>query len=98
MCYYYFFYPSTQFPGSEKNDAMQYRKVQKSSWNEPYYSSSFIIIIIIIIIITIIGYKARTKHGHYLVVERRRRSGLGSARVGRRPHRAAAPGPRRVGR
>jgi len=93
MCYYYFFYPGTQFPGSEKNDAMQYRKVQKSSWNEPYSSSSFIIIII-----TIIGYKARTKHGHYLVVERRRRGGLGSARVGRRPHRAAAPGPRRVGR
>ena len=33
--------PSTQFPGNEKNYAVQYKKVQKSSWNEPYSSSSF---------------------------------------------------------
>jgi len=29
------FDPGTQFPGIEKNYAMQYKKVQKSSWNEP---------------------------------------------------------------
>ena len=34
-----FFGPGTQFPGNEKNYAMQYRKVQKSSCNEPYSSS-----------------------------------------------------------
>jgi len=40
--YYYYFDPCTQFPGNEKNHAMQYKKVQKSSWNEPYsFSSSF---------------------------------------------------------
>ena len=32
---------------------MQYKKVQKSSWNEPYSSSSFTIIIIIIIIFSL---------------------------------------------
>jgi len=32
--YYYFLNPGTQFPGNEKNYAMQYKKVQKSSWNE----------------------------------------------------------------
>jgi len=31
----------TQFPGNEKNFSMQYKKVQKLSWNEPYSSSSF---------------------------------------------------------
>jgi len=36
-----FFDPSTQFPGNEKKYAMQYKKVQKSSWDEPYSSSSF---------------------------------------------------------
>jgi len=38
-----FFDPGTQFPGNEKKlrYAMQYRKVQKSSWNERYSSSSF---------------------------------------------------------
>jgi len=51
-----------------------------------------------LLLLLLLSAKARTKHGHYLVVERRRRGGLGSARVGRRPHRAAAPGPRRVGR
>jgi len=35
------FNPDTQFPGNEKNYAVQYNKVQKSSWNEPYSSSSF---------------------------------------------------------
>jgi len=39
--YYYFFDPGSKFPGNEKNYAMQYKKVQKSSWNEPYSSSSF---------------------------------------------------------
>ena len=41
--YYYYFYPGTQFPGNEKNYAVQYKKplLQKSSWNEPYSSSSF---------------------------------------------------------
>ena len=41
--YYYYFFkfdPRTQFPGNEKNYAMQCKKVQKSSWNE-LYSSSF---------------------------------------------------------
>jgi len=37
----FFFDPGTQFPGNEKNCAMQYKKVQKSSWNKPYSSSSF---------------------------------------------------------
>jgi len=32
------FDPGTQFPANEKNYAMQYRKVQKSSWNKPYSS------------------------------------------------------------
>ena len=40
ICLLLLFYPDTQFPGNEKNYAMQYRKVQKSSWNEPYSSSS----------------------------------------------------------
>jgi len=40
-CVYYYYYYGTQFPGNEKNYAMQYKKVQKSSWNEPYSSSSF---------------------------------------------------------
>jgi len=35
-----FFDPGTQFPGNEEI-TLQYKKVQKSSWNEPYYSSSF---------------------------------------------------------
>ena len=39
--YCYFLDPGTQFPGNEKNYAKQYRKVQKSSWNEPYSSYSF---------------------------------------------------------
>ena len=39
VCVY--IYPGTQFPWNEKNYALQYRKVQKSSWNEPYSSSSF---------------------------------------------------------
>jgi len=32
--------PGTRFPGNEKKYAMQYKKVHKSSWNEPYSSSS----------------------------------------------------------
>jgi len=36
-----FFDPGTQFPGMKKNYAMQYKQVQKSSWNEPYSSSFF---------------------------------------------------------
>jgi len=35
--YYYYYDPATLFPGNEKN----YKKVQKSSWNEPYSTSSF---------------------------------------------------------
>ena len=35
-----FFYPGTQFPGSEKITLCNTKKVQKSSWNEPYSSSS----------------------------------------------------------
>jgi len=31
--------PGTQFPGNEKNYAMQYKKAQKSSWSESYSSS-----------------------------------------------------------
>jgi len=34
------FDPGTQFPGNEKKYDMQYRKVQKSSWDEPYSSFS----------------------------------------------------------
>jgi len=37
--YYYYFNRGTQFMGNE-NFAMQYQKVQKSSWNEPYSSPS----------------------------------------------------------
>jgi len=37
--YYYFFDSGTQFPGNEKNYAMQYKKYKKSSWNEPHSSS-----------------------------------------------------------
>jgi len=37
--YYFLFDPGTQFPGNEKNYAVQYKKVQKSSWDEPYPSS-----------------------------------------------------------
>ena len=29
------FDPGTQFPGNEKKHARQYKKVQKSSWDEP---------------------------------------------------------------
>ena len=32
--------PGTQFVGNEKNYATQYKKVQKSSWNEPYSAFS----------------------------------------------------------
>ena len=38
--YYYFFWPRYSIPEEWKNYAMQYKKVQKSSWNEPYSSSS----------------------------------------------------------
>jgi len=37
--YYYYFYPGTQFPGNEKNTLPNAKKVQKSSWNEPYSAS-----------------------------------------------------------
>ena len=37
---YYFFDPDTQFRWKEKNYATQYKKVQKSSWDE-HYSPSF---------------------------------------------------------
>ena len=36
-----FFWPRYSIPKEWKNYAMQYKKVQKSSWNEPYSSSSF---------------------------------------------------------
>ena len=36
-----FFDPGTQFPGNEKITLCNTKKVQKSSWNEPYSSSSF---------------------------------------------------------
>ena len=36
-----FFRPRYSIAREWKNNAMQYRKVQKSSWNEPYSSSSF---------------------------------------------------------
>jgi len=36
-----FFWPRYSIPEERKNYAMQYEKVQKSSWNEPYSSSSF---------------------------------------------------------
>jgi len=43
--YYYYFYccflPRYSIPMEWKNYAMQYKKVQKSSWNETYSSSSF---------------------------------------------------------
>ena len=39
--YYYFFDPGTQFPRKEKITLCNIKKVQKSSWNEPYSSSSF---------------------------------------------------------
>jgi len=35
------FDPSTQFPGNGKITLCNTKKVQKSSWNEPYSSSSF---------------------------------------------------------
>jgi len=38
---YLFFWPRYSIPGEWKNYVMQYKKVQKSSWNEPYSSSSF---------------------------------------------------------
>ena len=41
-----FFWPRYSIPEERKNYAMQYKKVQKSSWNEPYSSSSSNIIII----------------------------------------------------
>jgi len=44
--YFYFFDPGTQFQGNEKNYAMQYKKVQKSSWNKPYFSSLFIMTLV----------------------------------------------------
>jgi len=34
------FTPVLNSQGMKKNYAMQYKKVQKSSWNEPYSSSS----------------------------------------------------------
>ena len=37
----YFFWPWYSIPREWKNYALQYRKVQKSRWNEPYSSSSF---------------------------------------------------------
>ena len=57
--YFLFFWPRYSIPREWKNYVMQYKKVQKLSWNEPYSSSSFtyqnlIIIIIIIIIIIVI--------------------------------------------
>jgi len=36
-----FFDPGTQFPREEKITLCNIKKVQKSSWNEPYSSSSF---------------------------------------------------------
>jgi len=46
--YYYYFDPGTQFPGNEKNYAMQYKKVQKSSWNEPDSSSLLLLLLSLI--------------------------------------------------
>ena len=39
--YYYYLWPRYWIPREWKHYAMQYKKVQKSSWNEPYSSSSF---------------------------------------------------------
>ena len=44
ICYYYYCYFLTSVlnsRGMKKLHAMQYKKVQKSRWNEPYSSSSF---------------------------------------------------------
>ena len=41
MLLLFFLTPGLNSQGIKKNYAMQYRKVQKSSWNEPYCSSSF---------------------------------------------------------
>ena len=38
---YYFLTPVLNSQGMKKNYAMQYKKVQKSCWNEPYSFSSF---------------------------------------------------------
>ena len=70
MCYYYFFTPVLNSQGG-KNDAMQYRKVQKSSWNEPYSSSSFIIIIM----------QRLTRHVSVIRMTNRRRGGHVDLRV-----------------
>jgi len=43
------FDPCTQFPGNEKNYDMQCKKVQKSSWNEPYSSSSFTLSLLLLL-------------------------------------------------
>ena len=39
-CYYYYFDRDTKFPANEKITLCNTKKVQKSSWNEPYSSSS----------------------------------------------------------
>ena len=36
-----YFYSGTQFPGNEKITLCNHKKVQKSSWTEPYSSCSF---------------------------------------------------------
>jgi len=41
IIFIYFFDPGTQFPRNEKITLCNTKKVQKSSWNEPYSSSSF---------------------------------------------------------
>jgi len=38
--YYYFLTPVLNSQGMKTNYAIQYKKVQKSSWNEPYTSCS----------------------------------------------------------
>ena len=41
VIYYYFLRPRYSIPGNEKITLCSTKKVQKSSWNEPYSSSSF---------------------------------------------------------
>jgi len=45
--YYFFFDPGTQFPRKEKITLCNIKKVQKSSWNEPYFLLFITIIILI---------------------------------------------------
>jgi len=54
LFYFLFFWPRYSIPREWKNYVMQYKKVQKLSWNESYFTNQNLIIIIIIIIIVIV--------------------------------------------